>query len=281
MNKHIVEIGMPVYNAESTVSKALTSIVNQDFKFWRLIISNNASTDSTLEICKKFARTEKRIEIIEQSSNNGGWNNFNYVLNHSRGKFFKWQAADDIMSPNFLSINLGVLLKNPDLIGVSSPDYWDWEFAINQNPIEFNLTGDLYNRLINLSKNCRRANGLFYGLFRAEYLKQAVTQDLFTSSIQEKDWVILARLARFGNIGRSSGSYMILGSNGASNSKDLTWYEQLTTLRMKIFPYYKFHNLVFASTGNESLSAHFAVILWIIKLQLLHIKGLIRLFLIR
>ena len=51
-----VTIGMPVYNAEKTIKKAITSLLAQTFRNFELIISDNASDDETANICKRFAR---------------------------------------------------------------------------------------------------------------------------------------------------------------------------------------------------------------------------------
>jgi hypothetical protein len=70
---------------------------------------------------------------------------------------------------------------------------------------------------------------------------------------------------------------MIMGSNGASNSKDLTWFNQLIGLRAKIFPYFEFYGLLRKSSGKLSFGGTVEVLTWIMELHLSHMKGLMRL----
>lgn len=90
-----VSIGMPVYNGEKFIRKTLDSLLAQTFTDFELIISDNASTDSTQEICKEYAIKDSRIRYIRQSENKGGLFNFNFVLHQACGKYFMWAAHDD------------------------------------------------------------------------------------------------------------------------------------------------------------------------------------------
>ena len=62
----LVTIGIPVFNGEQTISKLINSIQNQTFKNFLLIISDNASTDSTQKICQDFANNDSRIKYVRQ-----------------------------------------------------------------------------------------------------------------------------------------------------------------------------------------------------------------------
>lgn len=96
-NKHIpkVSIGMPVYNGEKFIRKALDSLLTQTFTDFELIISDNASTDATAEICKEYAAKDARIRYVHHSINRGSVWNFNFVLKEACEEFFMWAAADD------------------------------------------------------------------------------------------------------------------------------------------------------------------------------------------
>ena len=66
-NKPQVSIGMPIYNAEKYLKEAIDSLLSQSFKDFELIISDNASTDSTHDICMEYAKKEKeRIQKDEK-----------------------------------------------------------------------------------------------------------------------------------------------------------------------------------------------------------------------
>jgi glycosyltransferase involved in cell wall biosynthesis len=61
-----VSIGLPVYNGGKFIRKRLESILSQTYTNFELTISDNASTDSTSEICKEFEKKDDRIKYIRQ-----------------------------------------------------------------------------------------------------------------------------------------------------------------------------------------------------------------------
>ena len=60
----MLTVGMPVYNADSFLAKSLDSILSQTFTDFELLISDNASTDRTEEICQEYASRDKRIRYF-------------------------------------------------------------------------------------------------------------------------------------------------------------------------------------------------------------------------
>lgn len=99
-----VSIGMPVYNGERFIRKALDSLLAQTFTDFELIISDNASTDSTPLICKEYAIKDKRIKYIKQTENRGSKFNFNFVCQKACADYFMWAAVDDVWDKNFIKI---------------------------------------------------------------------------------------------------------------------------------------------------------------------------------
>ena len=79
-----LSIGMPIFNGELFIHQAIKSILAQTFTNFELIISDNASTDSTREICEKFAKQDNRIRYFRQESNIGIHKNFNFVLKQAK-----------------------------------------------------------------------------------------------------------------------------------------------------------------------------------------------------
>lgn len=112
----LVSIGMPVYNGEEYVREALDSLLAQDYQDFELIISDNASTDATGEICQEYASRDKRITYNRAEQNKGASWNFNRVLELSNGEFFMWAGHDDIWHKSFVSECLTKLQKEPDAV---------------------------------------------------------------------------------------------------------------------------------------------------------------------
>lgn len=99
----LVSIGMPVYNGELYLRQALDSLLAQDYQNFELIISDNASTDATAEICQEYLAKDPRIQYTRNSSNIGPLANFFKVLDRSDGEYFMWACHDDSWEESFIS----------------------------------------------------------------------------------------------------------------------------------------------------------------------------------
>ena len=108
-NKPRVSIGMPVFNGENYLAEALDSLLTQTFSDFELIISDNASTDKTEEICRAYAVRDQRIRYFRNQENLGASRNYNRVFELSSGEYFKWAAHDDLCAPEFLGRCVDVL----------------------------------------------------------------------------------------------------------------------------------------------------------------------------
>jgi len=91
-----VTIGMPLYNEERFVGEALGSLLTQTFTDFELIISDNASTDRTAEICRAVAAGDPRVQYLRNESNIGAAANFNRLVDLARGRYFMWAGGHDL-----------------------------------------------------------------------------------------------------------------------------------------------------------------------------------------
>jgi len=105
---------LPVYNGEAFLSAAIESILNQAYTDFELIISDNASTDATEEICRAFATHDPRIRYFRQSENLGAAPNYNFTFGKARGEYFKWAAHDDVHHPTLLEETVRGLDEHPE-----------------------------------------------------------------------------------------------------------------------------------------------------------------------
>lgn len=110
-----VSIGMPVFNGENYISKALESVLDQTFDDLEIVISDNDSQDATEEICRDFAARDPRIQYHRQISNIGAIGNFNRVFELSNGEYFKWAAHDDVCQSDFLKECVEILDTHPNV----------------------------------------------------------------------------------------------------------------------------------------------------------------------
>jgi glycosyltransferase involved in cell wall biosynthesis len=108
----LVSIGMPVYNDHAFLRQTLDCLLNQDLTDFELVISDNASTDATEEICREYASKDRRVRYYRNESNIGAARNFNAVLGLCSGKYFCWAASHDLWEPAFLSACVGALERD-------------------------------------------------------------------------------------------------------------------------------------------------------------------------
>jgi len=111
-----VSIGLPVYNGEKYLEETLDSILAQTYTNFELIISDNASTDLTSEICLAYANKDPRIRYVRNEKNQGAAWNFNRVFELSVGDYFKWAAHDDILDSEFLFKCVEVLDQDSSMV---------------------------------------------------------------------------------------------------------------------------------------------------------------------
>ncbi len=116
---HKIFIGIPVFNGENFLSAAIESILGQTYGDFSLVISDNASTDGTEDLCRSFSR-DKRLQYIRQPHNLGAAGNHNYLFRRSEAPYFKWAAHDDVMAPTFLETCVKVLERESDVV-LASP----------------------------------------------------------------------------------------------------------------------------------------------------------------
>jgi len=112
-----VSIGLPVYNGEDYLAEAVDSILAQTFEAFELILSDNASTDATEEICRGYETQDPRVRYFRSPTNRGAaWNYNNTVHMANSSEYFKWAAHDDTCAPEYLRKCVEVLDRDPEVV---------------------------------------------------------------------------------------------------------------------------------------------------------------------
>lgn len=190
-----LSIGLPVYNGEKFLQESLDSLLNQTFGDFELIISDNASTDNTEEICRNYAAQDQRICYYRQDSNIGCARNFNRVLELSRSEYFKWAAYDDLHAPDFISKCMQVLEQNPDYILCHShTSFIDEQGKFLQN-YNINLNTNSAKVQIRFNELLTKHLGYqMYGVIRKSALKKIPPMGGYGNA----DGILLLRLGMIG-----------------------------------------------------------------------------------
>lgn len=196
-HRPLVSIGLPVYNEAEHLAQAIDSLLAQDYENLEVIISDNASTDATPQICADYAAKDSRVRYHRNEANIGGINNFNRVFELAQGEFFMWAAGHDVRHPTQVSRCLEVLLEDPSIVLCYSQVVWVNDDGVSLEKIhEYIDTRGLQDKIARLNVVLWSLHGGFpiYGVFRTEALRQT---SVYTNVISP-DMSLLIELAMIG-----------------------------------------------------------------------------------
>jgi len=177
-DKPLISVIIPVYNAEECLEICLRGILKQTFVNFEIILIDDGSTDSSLDICNKFALQNQKISVFHQS-NVGVSKARNKGLDEARGKYIVFVDADDKVLPNYLELFIydkeipeGTLVLQGHLIekngviqnlNLSKTEYYYKN--LHENPLSesFLLFGPPWSKLFEM-KLIKRHNLRFEGV---------------------------------------------------------------------------------------------------------------------
>jgi len=111
-----VSIITPAYNGEKFIERAIKSVLWQTFNDWELIIVDDASTDQTVEIIKRYCEKDKRIKLIELKENTGGPAIPRTIAcKEAKGELIAFLDQDDIFYPEYLELKVKYFEEHPEV----------------------------------------------------------------------------------------------------------------------------------------------------------------------
>lgn len=217
-NQPLVSIGLPSYNRASSLRRAIESALMQDYQNIELVISDNASTDGTQELCLEAAARDSRIKYFRQQSNQGATINFGEVLKRASGEFFMWLGDDDWLDNSYVSRCLHKLIENPDhsLVCGAAKYYEGGQFLFDGETLI--LPQDCAEQRVMAYYERVAHNGTFYGLMRRRQLDGAAL-----SNVMGGDWLLMATIAFKGKIDMVASTAVHRSRGGTSKTmKNIT-----------------------------------------------------------
>jgi glycosyltransferase involved in cell wall biosynthesis len=192
----VISVGLPVYNGARFIGKAVDSILDQSFADLELIISDNASTDNTRDICEQYVKRDPRVRYFRQPTNIGAPKNWNFVVHQARGCFFKWASANDYCDSEMLAKCAATLEADRRLVlcygrtrlidDTDRPiELYDGDF-----PILGNRPSERYGHV----RRCLGLNNAQMGLIRLDVLRLTQLERTYPAG----DMVLMAELALLG-----------------------------------------------------------------------------------
>ena len=169
----LITIGLPVYNGEKYLDKALASLTAQSFDDFEILVADNASTDKTRDIIAKYQTLSHKITYHRQPNNIGMIGNFEWLFHNAKSKYFMLAAYDDLWSKDYVKNLYETMRLHKSLLTVPR--------VIKINPDDSEALNTPYNEKIDAKKGIKRIklllrwvqSGWFYGLFDKEELIKA------------------------------------------------------------------------------------------------------------
>jgi len=100
--KALVSIITPLYNSEAFISETITSVLNQTYKYWELVLIDDASTDATSSIASRFVAKHSNVFLLKNETNLGAGHSRNRGIQVAQGDFITFLDADDLWKPEKL-----------------------------------------------------------------------------------------------------------------------------------------------------------------------------------
>jgi len=181
---------IPTYNQASVIGTTIDSVLRQTFNDFELIIVDNASTDKTAEVVKKYQEKDKRIKFFQNEKNLGYPGNLQRCCDLASGKYLYFLGSDDILSFYALEKTFNAFKMDPDVGVVTRPYYWFEGNTVNKavrvvEPLDPNR-----DRLISIFDSKEVFSKVFESVgqlsglsYRREWMKEPINKDVFTAHI--------------------------------------------------------------------------------------------------
>ncbi|MFK3977021.1 glycosyltransferase family 2 protein [Shewanella vesiculosa] len=108
----LVSIIMPSYNAEKTIAQSIESVLQQSYTKWELLITDDKSSDNTINIINEYVAKDTRIQLFKNEKNLGAGGSRNRSIKESNGKYIAFLDSDDLWLDNKLSIQIDYMQTN-------------------------------------------------------------------------------------------------------------------------------------------------------------------------
>lgn len=168
----VITIGMPVFNDVDFIEESILSVLNQTFKDFELIISDDGATDGSELICLKYAELDERVTYIRQPKNLGISKNMEFLLNQANTPYFMWAGDDDLYHKDFIKKHIEALSQSSkSVVSFNVYNLIDEDDKVFET-IDANYTSSL--RLVQILKLVLLENdGFGYGVFKTDKMKGA------------------------------------------------------------------------------------------------------------
>ncbi len=272
-------VGMPVYNGENYLDDALRSLRMQTFTDFVIVITDNASTDSTPQIVKQHAEEDDRIVLVRHETNLGAAPNYNSAYHVAPlSDYFCWLAHDDRPMPQFFEKCVQALDDHHDVVlafaGTEVIDHYGNE--LDRRPARPQLMSPYAHVRFADVIDQHHSNHPVFGVIRRTALDRTHLHGSYTGS----DRVLVAELALLGPFAEVSDLLFAVrehpdrsvrargGAHASGQSRD-AWFDTKRTGRVGFPRWRRLRNYVAAIRaaplpGPEKRRCRVALVRWLV-----------------
>jgi glycosyltransferase involved in cell wall biosynthesis len=191
----LVSIGIPTCNRAAGLQVAVRSAQAQSYPRLEILITDNASDDSTPEVGAALAKADPRVRYVRHPHNLGPTANFEAARRLASGPYFLWLADDDWLGPDYVRRCVEVLETEPDhaLVAGRTRYYQTGKFSFDARPVNA-LARKGSQRVLQYYRQVGD-NGTFYGVMRL-----ALANRIPLANVMGGDWLFVAALAFLGRV---------------------------------------------------------------------------------
>jgi glycosyltransferase involved in cell wall biosynthesis len=217
MTEPLVSIGIPTYNREAKLTRAVESALAQTHRNLELVISDNASDDETEAVCRAFCERDPRVRYLRSPFNRGPSANFNTLFGEMRGDYLMLLSDDDWLEESYVATCLAELNRRPEHVLVCGIAHYVRDGAVAGEGVDMQLEDDSPGRRVLSYLSEVDENGVFYGLMPGAVLRRAAPlRNAFGN-----DWLLAAAIATQGKVAttRATAINRELGGTSADFAK--------------------------------------------------------------
>jgi glycosyltransferase involved in cell wall biosynthesis len=212
MAEPLVSVGIPTYNRAAKLARAAESVLAQTHRNIELVISDNASQDSTQEVCGEFAERDSRVRCLRSQVNRGPTANFNTVFGELRGDYAMVLSDDDWLDREYVARCLEELRRRPQLVLVCGRARYLADGAVVKRGVEMQLVQPSPAARVLHYVGDVDENGVFYGLMPTSVLRRALP----LRNVLGNDWLLAAAVAAQGPLVTIDGAAINRETGGTS-----------------------------------------------------------------
>jgi glycosyltransferase involved in cell wall biosynthesis len=245
---------LPTYNRAASLPRAIDSVLAQTRGDFELLISDNASTDDTKDVCARYAELDRRVRHFRQPINRGPIPNFNWLLEQARSEFVLLLADDDWLDADYVERCVEAIEADASLsIVTGATRYYEGD-APPDLVLNTQLTERSGSRRVLRYLRNSWSSAAFYGVLRTSVTREALP----IPNVMGADWLFVAALSFKGRVLTIADTH--LNRRRGGTSADFQRIAEVSELSARAarnphlaIAYNQFRDIAFSCTAYASL----------------------------